>query len=232
MGRDTIQLENAVSTISQEYLLEFTSEYGIPEGLHPELPGPEEKIVEFSEGKISVYTKFFEFENFRIPILQFLFDILGWMSFSKRPGKNTPRCYTKPMDSLKNWNNRFFWVDEKIFPTVVDWRTNVPKDGMPAANSYSAADVTVLNTHHMDLFNLISAPNATKVKTGTRPRAAHEVPLLTVTASRGIEMEDAVVASESSGRPSTIKKSPLDFANEDPPHTITERGGTKDRVQD
>nr|GEV90394.1 hypothetical protein [Tanacetum cinerariifolium] len=39
MGRDTIQLENAVSTISQEYLLEFTSEYGIPESLHPELSG-------------------------------------------------------------------------------------------------------------------------------------------------------------------------------------------------
>ncbi|GJT36930.1 hypothetical protein Tco_0936795 [Tanacetum coccineum] len=36
MGRDTIQLEDAVSTISQEYLLEFTSEYGIPESLHPE----------------------------------------------------------------------------------------------------------------------------------------------------------------------------------------------------
>ncbi|GJX90793.1 GDSL esterase/lipase-like protein [Tanacetum coccineum] len=28
-GRDTIQLEDAVSTISQEYLLDFTSEYGI-----------------------------------------------------------------------------------------------------------------------------------------------------------------------------------------------------------
>nr|GEU31679.1 hypothetical protein [Tanacetum cinerariifolium] len=50
--RGTIQLENAVSTISQEYLLEFTSEYGIPEGLHLELPGPEETIVDFSEGKV------------------------------------------------------------------------------------------------------------------------------------------------------------------------------------
>ncbi|GKA37940.1 hypothetical protein Tco_0724505 [Tanacetum coccineum] len=77
MGRDTIQLEDAVSTISQEYLLEFTSEYGIPESLHPELPGPEEPIVEFPEGKVGVYTKFFEFANFRIPISQFLFDILG-----------------------------------------------------------------------------------------------------------------------------------------------------------
>nr|GEU53954.1 hypothetical protein [Tanacetum cinerariifolium] len=77
MGRDTIQLENAVSTISQEYVLEFTSEYGIPKSLHLELPGPKDPIVEFLEGKVGVYTKFFEFANFCIHILQFLFDILG-----------------------------------------------------------------------------------------------------------------------------------------------------------
>ncbi|GJS19249.1 hypothetical protein Tco_0447881 [Tanacetum coccineum] len=149
MGRDTIQLENAVSTISKEYLLKFTSKYGIPESLHPELPGPKEPIVEFLEGKVGVYTKFFDFANY-----------------------------------------------------------------------------------HMDLFNLISASNPTKVKTGTRPRAAHEVPLLTATASRVIDMEDTVVASGSSGTPPALEKSPLDFANEDPPQMITERGGMKDQVQD
>nr|GEZ24282.1 hypothetical protein [Tanacetum cinerariifolium] len=42
----------------------------------------------------------------------------------------------------------------------------------------------------MDLFNLIRAPNPTKVKVGSRPRAPHEVPLLTLTANRVIEMDD------------------------------------------
>nr|GEV91750.1 hypothetical protein [Tanacetum cinerariifolium] len=51
MGRDTVQLETAISTISQEYILEFTSEYGILEALHPELPGPKDKIVDFPKGK-------------------------------------------------------------------------------------------------------------------------------------------------------------------------------------
>nr|GEY34514.1 hypothetical protein [Tanacetum cinerariifolium] len=50
------------------------------------------------------------------------------------------------MDSLKNCNNRFFWMDERVFPTAVDWRTNAPNDEMPAANTYSRADVAVLNT--------------------------------------------------------------------------------------
>ncbi|GJV05036.1 gypsy type transposase [Tanacetum coccineum] len=77
MGRDTIQLEDAVSTFSEEYLLEFTLEYGIPESLHLELPDLEETIVDFPEGKVGVYTKFFEFANYRIPLSQFLFDILG-----------------------------------------------------------------------------------------------------------------------------------------------------------
>ncbi|GKD44720.1 hypothetical protein Tco_1269365 [Tanacetum coccineum] len=122
------------------------------QSLHPELPGPEEPIVEFPEGKVGVYTKFFEFANFHIPISQFLFDILD-----------------------------------------------------------------------IDLFNLISAPNPTKVKTGTRPRVAHEVPLLTATTSHVIDMEDTTVASGSSGTPSAQEKSPLDFANENPPLLITER---------
>ncbi|GJX26948.1 hypothetical protein Tco_0233244 [Tanacetum coccineum] len=40
------------------------------------------------------------------------------------------------------------------------------------------------------------------------------------------------VASGSSGTPSTLEKSPLDFANEDPPQMITEMGGMAYQVQD
>nr|GEV02819.1 hypothetical protein [Tanacetum cinerariifolium] len=48
-NKDTVQLETAVNTISHEYLLEFTSEYGIPKTLHPALPGPEDRVVDFPE---------------------------------------------------------------------------------------------------------------------------------------------------------------------------------------
>nr|GFA28150.1 hypothetical protein [Tanacetum cinerariifolium] len=66
----------------------------------------------------------------------------------------------------------------------------------------------------MDLFSLIRAPNPTKVKTGSHSRAPHELSLLTLTASRVIEMDEPAVATDSSGVPSAIEKSPLDFANE------------------
>nr|GEV26383.1 hypothetical protein [Tanacetum cinerariifolium] len=167
MVRDSVQLETVVNTISYEYPLDFTSEYGIPETLHPELPGPGDRIVDFPEGKA---------------------------------GEEYSQCYTKPLDSLKNWNNRFFWVDECVFPTVVDWRTNASKDGMPA--------------NEIDLFSLIRASNPTKVKTGSRPRAPYEVPLLTLTATRVIKMDEPAVAMDSSGVPSNIERSPLDFAHE------------------
>nr|GEV72831.1 hypothetical protein [Tanacetum cinerariifolium] len=161
MGRDTIQPETSVSNISQKYLLEFTSEYGISEDLLPELSGPKERIVDFPEGKVGVYTKFFEFANFRLSIPQFLFDIFD-----------------------------------------------------------------------MDLFNLICAPNPTKVKIGTRPRAAHEVPLLTVSASRVIEMEDSAATTEYFETPSTIERSPLDLANENPSQQSIGGDETKDQGQE
>nr|GEU93755.1 hypothetical protein [Tanacetum cinerariifolium] len=246
--RDTVQLETAVSTISHEYLLEFTSEYDISEALHPELPGPEDRIVDFPKGKVGVYTKFFEFANFRLPLSQFLFDILGYYQIHL--------SQLSVIGAAKN--NRFFWVDERVLSTIVDWLTSDPKDGMPAENTYSPEAVMILNTHHtpiqkqpeallclvglsrgyylgdevyptflhdddldMDLFNLIRAPNPTKVKTGSRPRAAHEVPLLTVTANRVIEMEDPAAATDLSGVPSTIERSPLDFTNENPSQQST-----------
>ncbi|GJY33280.1 hypothetical protein Tco_0417749 [Tanacetum coccineum] len=140
------------------------------------------------------------------------------MSFSKRPGKNTPQCYTKPLDSFKKWNNRFFWIDEKIFPTAVDWRASAPRDEMPISE--------------MDLFSLICNPNPFNVKTRMQPRAAHEVPLLTTTASHVIYIEDPTVASGSLGTPSTVERSPLDFDNEDPAPSLAEGVGAGEHVQE
>nr|GEW65623.1 hypothetical protein [Tanacetum cinerariifolium] len=69
-------------------------------------------------------------------------------------------------------------------------------------------------TADMDLFNLIRAPNPTKVKTGSRPRVPYEVPLLTLTATRVIEIDEPAAATDSPGVLSTIERSLLDFAHE------------------
>nr|GEU59129.1 ribonuclease H-like domain-containing protein [Tanacetum cinerariifolium] len=173
-------MHNEINTVNLIVGADPTIGLRCEKDLHPELPDPEERIMDFPKGK----------------------------------------------------NNRFFWVDERVFPTVADWRVSAPKDEMPAEGTYSPEAMAVLNTHHMELFNLIRASNPTKVKIGTRPRVAHEVPLLTVTASRVIEMEDPVAATDSFGIPSTIERLPLDFANENPSQQSTGGDGTEYQCQE
>ncbi|GJU84706.1 hypothetical protein Tco_1292252 [Tanacetum coccineum] len=143
-------------------------------------------------GKIGVYTRFFEFANFRLPLSTFLVDILryyrihlsqlsviaaakvshfeilcrvhnieptvglfrcfyvnsknkGWMSFSKRPDVEGI-CYSKPIDSLKHWNDHFFWVDSFACPTSFRWHTdkNVSKDPFPKSTEFNAEHYAIL----------------------------------------------------------------------------------------
>ena len=46
--------------------------------MHPELPDADACIADFPEGKIGVYTRFFEFVNQRVPISLFLSDVLNF----------------------------------------------------------------------------------------------------------------------------------------------------------
>ena len=69
----------------------------------------------------------------------------------------------------------------------------------------------------MDLFNLIRAPGAAQVKVGTRQRGAHEVPLLTATQGRTVDMDAPPAISESTETPSAATKSPtMDEGQENP----------------
>nr|GFC77503.1 hypothetical protein [Tanacetum cinerariifolium] len=106
------------------------------------------------------------------------------------------------------------WVDECVFPTVVDWRTNASKDGMPANGTYSVEAVRALDTHCTPIQKQPEMLLCL-VKTESRPRAPHEVPLLTLTAALVIEMDEPAAATYSSGVLSAVEKSLLDFAHED-----------------
>ncbi|PWA71723.1 ankyrin repeat-containing domain, PGG domain protein [Artemisia annua] len=70
----------------------------------------------------------------------------GWLSFGAR-SKET--CYVEPLDSLKSWQDRFFWVDSFACPSLfsICTATIVPKDKPPEASEHNADDVTVLLTN-------------------------------------------------------------------------------------
>ncbi|GJS39062.1 reverse transcriptase domain-containing protein [Tanacetum coccineum] len=63
--------------ILDEELLEFTSEYYIPFALHPAVPAAGASIADFPEGKVGVYTRFFEFANQRVPLSLFMCNVLN-----------------------------------------------------------------------------------------------------------------------------------------------------------
>ncbi|GKA71845.1 hypothetical protein Tco_0778061 [Tanacetum coccineum] len=67
------------------------------------------------------------------------------MSFSKRQG-NDAVCYTKPLDSLKSWNDRFFWVDAFACPASFLWNSskNVSKDPFPKSSQYNTEHYATL----------------------------------------------------------------------------------------
>ncbi|GJY31983.1 hypothetical protein Tco_0415478, partial [Tanacetum coccineum] len=73
---------------------------------------------------------------------------IRWMSFSKR-FDNASVCYTKPLDSLKNWNDHFFWVDDFDCPASFPWHTtkHITRDPAPVSADFNAQDYATLVAH-------------------------------------------------------------------------------------
>ncbi|GJX01945.1 hypothetical protein Tco_0185858 [Tanacetum coccineum] len=71
----------------------------------------------------------------------------GWMSFTKRSDA-APVCYSKPLDSVMNWNDHFFWVDSTIFPLSVSLKSKIlNKDPPPKLSQYDTQAYDFLRTH-------------------------------------------------------------------------------------
>ncbi|GKA73757.1 hypothetical protein Tco_0780059 [Tanacetum coccineum] len=64
------------SVLTQKGLDIFCQSFHIPNDVHPQLPSPNQTIHEMPTGKIGVYTRFFEFANFQLPLSTFLVNVL------------------------------------------------------------------------------------------------------------------------------------------------------------
>ncbi|GJR25444.1 hypothetical protein Tco_1101676 [Tanacetum coccineum] len=62
--------------LTQKGLDIFCQNFHIPDDVHPQLPSPNQTIHEMPVGKIGVYTRFFEYANFRLPLSTFLVNML------------------------------------------------------------------------------------------------------------------------------------------------------------
>nr|GEZ09861.1 desmethylxanthohumol 6'-O-methyltransferase-like [Tanacetum cinerariifolium] len=90
-------------------------------------------------GKIRLYTRFFDYANFRLPLSTFLVDVL-----------RVDGCHLVSVPiMLPYWNNHFFWVDDFACPASFPWHTpnHVTRDPNPVAVDFNAQDYATLVAH-------------------------------------------------------------------------------------
>ncbi|GJV99846.1 hypothetical protein Tco_1555098 [Tanacetum coccineum] len=228
--------------LTQEHLDAICAKYFVPEEVHPQLPSSDATMHERPAGKVGMYTRFFDYANYRIPFSTFFVSVLthfrisfsqlsvfgsakvshfeilcrvcninpsvglfryfythnyknGWFGFTKRP--NVRACYSKNLDSVKNWNDHFFWVDEFVVPANARFGwfsgTNIVKDRAPAPSEYNVEHVNTLIAQaslflrperisllEMDLNAFICTADPRKVRIVERVRDENERPIITV----------------------------------------------------
>ncbi|MFS7969737.1 hypothetical protein Hanom_Chr09g00812671 [Helianthus anomalus] len=109
----------------------YVDQYAIPASLHPVLPEKDTPIYPFIPGKIGVYTRMFDYCNYRLPLTKFLVEVLllhevhltqvNPIGLAKVRNKNSC-CYSWITFSLKDWKDRFFLIDDRCVPPEMSWR--------------------------------------------------------------------------------------------------------------
>ncbi|GKB25040.1 hypothetical protein Tco_0864441, partial [Tanacetum coccineum] len=193
LGLGPYTITSIKCVLTQEHLDAICAKYFVPEEVHPQLPSSDATMHERPAGKVGMYTRFFDYANYRIPFSTFFVSVLthfripftqlsvfgsakvshfeilcrvcniepdvglfryfythnyknGWFGFTKRP--NVRACYSKNLDSVKNWNDHFFWVDEFVVPANARFNwfsgSNIVKDRAPAPSEYNVEHVNAL----------------------------------------------------------------------------------------
>nr|GEW04334.1 transposase (putative), gypsy type [Tanacetum cinerariifolium] len=75
-------IDSIKSVLTQSALDALCERFHIPGVVHPELPGRNDKILNSHAGKIGVYSRFSDFSNYRVPLSQFLVDVLDYFQIN------------------------------------------------------------------------------------------------------------------------------------------------------
>ncbi|GJU52631.1 hypothetical protein Tco_1226345 [Tanacetum coccineum] len=132
--------------LTQEHLDAICAKYFVPEEVHPLLPSPDATMHERPAGKVGMYTRFFDYANYRIPFSTFFVSVLAHfrIPFSQLSVFGS----AKNLDSVKNWNDHFFWVDEFVVPANARFSwfsgSNIVKDRAPTHSEYNVEHLNTL----------------------------------------------------------------------------------------
>ncbi|GKC96699.1 hypothetical protein Tco_1162141 [Tanacetum coccineum] len=140
----TLTITSLKCVLTQEHLDAICAKYFVPEEVHPQLPSSDATMHERPSGKIGMYTRFFDYANYRIPFSTFSMSVLITISAFR-----FPQYYpVLILDSVKNWNDHFFWVDEFVVPANARFGwfsgSNIVKDRAPAPSEYNTEHINTL----------------------------------------------------------------------------------------
>ncbi|GJT00161.1 gypsy type transposase [Tanacetum coccineum] len=163
-------IDSMKSVLTESALDALCERFHIHDVVHPELPGRYDRIRNSPVGKIGVYSRFFDFANYRIPLSQFVVDILAYFQINlsqlsviaaAKVSHFEILCrvhgFVPTVDSLKNWNDHFFWVDGSIFPLIVTWHSDktLRKDPHPTPIEFNADVCNYLADNHAPFRKLL-----------------------------------------------------------------------------
>ncbi|MFS8017343.1 hypothetical protein Hanom_Chr15g01379261 [Helianthus anomalus] len=122
-------LSGCFNSLNKNDLKWYVEQYAIPASLNPIIPKKDTPIYPFVPGKIGVYTRMFDYCNYRLPLTKFLVEVLlfhevhlSQMNPFGQVRKINACCYTWITSSLKDWKDRFFLVDDRCIPSEMTWR--------------------------------------------------------------------------------------------------------------
>ncbi|GKA64656.1 hypothetical protein Tco_0764363 [Tanacetum coccineum] len=164
------------SKLTQTALDALCTKYHIPACDHPTLPGPDQNILQSPDGKVGVYTRFFDFANYWIPLSQFLMDVLGHF-----------RIHLSQLSVFGAAKVSHF----EILCRVHGFQ--------PSVNCFCWMRIAIRHFGmamrvEMDLFAFIRHSDPTKVRIGEREPAEREVKLLKLTEGRTVSFNPPVLA--------------------------------------
>ncbi|GKC43881.1 hypothetical protein Tco_1061603 [Tanacetum coccineum] len=132
----------------------------------------------------------------------------GWFGFTKRP--NVRACYSKNLDSVKNWNDYFFWVDEFVVPAnarfpeeFLCW-VGISRNYLLNKDTYPRFEYE--NEEEMDLNAFIRTADPRKVRIVERARTENERPIVTVAKHRTVTLLPTSVVCSSGELSASVER--------------------------
>ncbi|GJZ68256.1 hypothetical protein Tco_0631496 [Tanacetum coccineum] len=196
--------------LTQEHLDAICAKYFVPEEVHPQLPCSDSTMHERPAGKVGMYTRFFDYANYRIPFSTFFVSVLTHfrIPFSQLSvfgsaklvsGSNivkdrapAPSEYNvKHVNALIAQASPFLRFPEEFLCWV-----GISRNYLLNKDTYPRFEYE--NGEEMDLNAFIRTADPRKVRIVERARAENERPIVTVAKHRTVALfpTSVVLSSE------------------------------------